>query len=654
MKKALVFGSFIILFSFVHAQEIERSVLKEYFLDAEFFFAQEAYADALYEYLELYNNGYRDVANINYRIGICYLNIPGQKDSSIPHLLEAVKDVSSRYRESSFRQESAPADAWLFLGNAYRVNNMLDEAISAYSAFKALTKSTDEIQFADQQITACNNALQYMNRPLDIRITNLGDSINGTSSNFKAVVSGDGRTLVYMNELPFYDAVYFSRYRNGSWSAPVNITPQIESDGDQYVSSVSYDGTVLYLTREDPFNSDIYTSTFVGDRWTKSQPIAGQNINTKYWESHASISADGRSLYFTSNRRGGSGNMDVYISRLQGDGIWGEPLNLGSGINTALNEDTPFITENDSLLYFSSQGHENIGGYDIFRVRLNRDGSWSTPENMGYPINTTDDDLFYYPWHNDRIGYASLYRDDGYGKEDIFAFQAADDKPLYELIAELLPQETMPPEQSIEESVDAETVAADAAVSGTETSGGQAAATGMPEKEVGEAEAPETEKEQTEVAEAAPSEVPEPAGKKLLEVELNPLYFSFDDHELTETGKNELQKIYDLLSEFPEVHLRLMGYTDAVGPAAYNLGLSERRAVSAMNHLVDLGMDVKRLTAVGLGETGFAAINTNADGTDNPEGRRLNRRVEFDIMGLEEQMIIIRRPAVPENLRFKE
>ncbi|MBN1158716.1 MAG: OmpA family protein [Bacteroidales bacterium] len=654
MKKALVLASFIMLFPFANAQETDRSELKEHFLDAEFFFAQEAYTDALYEYLELYSNGYQNVANINYRIGICYLNIPGQKERSIPHLLEAVKDVSSKYRESSFRQESAPTDAWLFLGNAYRVNNLLDEAIAAYTTFKEVTKTSDEIQFADQQITACKTALSYMNQPLNLRITNLGDSINGTSSNFKAVVSGDGRTMVYMNELPFYDAVYFSRYRYGGWSAPVNITPQIESDGDQYVSSVSYNGSILYLTREDPFNSDIYMSTFEGDRWTKSRPVDGQNINTKYWESHASISADGKNLYFTSNRRGGSGYMDVYVSGLGEDGIWGEPLNLGSFINTALNEDTPFITENDSLLYFSSQGHENIGGYDVFRVRLNRDGSWGTPENLGYPVNTTDDDLFYYPWYNDRIGYVSLYRDDGYGKEDIYAVQPADDMPLHELIAELLPQRPETEELAMEESRDAGAVEAASEASGTEPAGVKAETGILPDREMAETEPMEAEKEDLEAEQTLPAEVPGPSARTQIEIALSPVFFNFDDHSLTEDGKEELRKIYDLLSEFPEVQLRLSGHTDAIGQADYNLGLSKRRATSALNYLVDLGMNEKRLVAVGLGETDFAAINSNPDGTDNPEGRKLNRRVELEITGLDNNMIIIRSTFVPEDLRFKE
>ena len=438
MKTVLFLVFALIVHISISAQEKEQVNLKEYFIDAEYFFAQEAYVDALYDYLEIYNNGYKDNANINYRIGICYLNIPGQKDKSINYLLESLKNVSPKYKESSLKQTYAPVDAYLYLGNAYRVNNLLSQAIESYNKYKELAGSQGESKFADQQIQACNTAIRFMDNPLKVRITDLGDSVNGESSNFKAVISGDGLTMAYMNELPFYNAVYISRYRNGTWTSPVNITPQIQSDGDQYVSSLSFDGNTLYLTREDAFNSDIYKSIFQSGKWSKSEPLAGQDINTKYWESHASISRDGKTLYFTSNRKGGFGEMDIYKSALQDNNQWGQPVNLGNVINSALNEDTPFITENDSVLYFSSQGHENMGGYDIFKSKLGPGNQWSAPENLKYPINTTDDNLFYYPWHNARIIYASLIRPEGLGKEDIYAIQPEDDKPLNDLLAELI------------------------------------------------------------------------------------------------------------------------------------------------------------------------------------------------------------------------
>jgi len=626
MKTALFLVFTILTPVDILAQEKDQAELKEYFLDAEFFFAQEEYTDALYDYLELYNNGFKDNANINYRLGVCYLNIPGLKEKSIGHLLEAVKNISTKHRESSFRQEFAPIDAFLFLGNAYRVNNELDKAIESYNKFKEIAGSADEVKYADQQIIACNTALRFINDPVRVRFTNLGDSVNGNSSNFKAVISGDGRTLLFMNELPFYDAVYFSRYTTGGWTSPVNITPQIQSDGDQYVTSVSYDGKLLFLTREDAFNSDLYISTFSNNKWSRSVPVEGSEINTKYWESHASVSLDGKTLYFTSNRKDGLGDMDIYKSQLQSNGHWGTPVNLGSTINTALNEDTPFITENDSILYFSSQGHENMGGYDIFISKLNVSGQWSKPVNIRYPINTTDDDLFFYPWLNARVGYISLIRDGGFGKEDIYAVQSDTDDPLPVLLADFFK-----PKEPIVTPVLAEAKPAE-----------------TPE--------PSQPAEPAELAEPVkPVEpVPQPVQTPPKEIVLAPVYFAFDNYQLANDGRSQLDKVYQLMKDFPVVRVRLIGHADAKGPAAYNIRLSELRAGTVLRYLTGKGIETGRFEALGLGEKNFAAINSNPDGSDNPEGRGLNRRVEYEIISKDDSLIIIRMPEIPEQLKFRE
>lgn len=625
--RTAVYLAFILLLQLpLTAQEKEQTDLKEYFLDAEYFFAEEEYLDALYDYLELYNNGYGENANINYRIGICYLNIPGQKEKAVSYFLEAVKGISPKYKESSFNQKTAPPDAYLYLGNAYRVDNRLDQAIESYNKYKEIVGSSEEIKYADQQITACHTALRLMNNSRKIRMTNLGDSVNGNSSNYKAVVSGDGKTLLYMNELPFYDAVYFCRYTPAGWSSPINITPQLQSDGDQYVSSVSFDGTQIFLTREDAFNSDINTSKFENNKWSESLPVAGQDINTKYWESHASISHDAKILYFTSNRKDGIGNMDIYKSRLQGNGQWSSPVNLGSSINTALNEDTPFITENDSLLYFSSQGHENMGGYDIFVSRLGVSGQWSIPENILYPVNSTDDDLFYYPWQNARVGYISLIREGGFGKEDIYAVQPDDDTPLPDLLADFFREKTV---QEVPVQVEAE-----------------------PEDKTEVKPEVKTEVPVTPVltapAEQQVSETPPPR-----EMEIEPVYFSFDNFQLTDAGRKQLDKVYQLMLEYPDVQMKLVGHADAKGLAEYNIKLSVKRASAAMQYLTEKGIGKSRFEILGLGEKNFAAINSNPDGSDNPEGRRLNRRIEYEIIAGDKSLIIIRMPAIPEHLKFR-
>ncbi len=595
----------ILLSGFIIRAQRSDETLKEYFLDAEFFFIQEEYMDALNDYMELYNNGFKNNANINYRIGICYLNIPGQKNKSIPFFLEAIKNIKNNNKDSEYKETKAPIDAYLYLGNAYRVNNMLDKAIEAYTKYKELLNTNDNegISYANNEIEACKVAEEFMSNPLQVRKTNLGKPINNASSNYRAVLSGDGNTILYMNKLPFYDAVYYSRYENGAWTKPINITPQLQSEGNQYVTSLSYDGTVLYLSKEDNFNSDIYISYMKNGRWSESKPLS-KKINSKFWESHVSISKDGKTLYLASNRKDAIGGMDIYKSTLDENGEWGTPKNLGSVINTKLNEDTPFITEDEKTLFFSSQGHHGIGGYDLYKSVLNENGEWGTPENLGYPLSTTDDDLFYYPWNNGKLAYMALIEPDGFGKEDIYEIQVVTPEIIEETITEKITEDVIEEEESQEE---------------------------IPEEKIhGE--------EETIIAK---------------ELFLNPIYFDFDSYKLTEEGKKELDKIVLLLKEMNNLTIELIGYTDAIGAASYNKILSEKRSLSALNYILAKGIDAHRLKTIGLGETNFVAINRNPDGTDNPEGRKHNRRVEFEIKGVDENKVNIKRTPVPENIKIK-
>ena len=629
MKQALILVLIFIL-PFNSKAQITEDVLKEYFLDAEFFLAQEEYIDALYDYTELYNNGFKDNANINYRIGICYLNIPGQKEKSIPYLLEAVKNTKNNNRDSEFRENKAPMDATLFLGNAYRVNNKLDQAIETYTKYKNILPSSDkeDITFVENQIAACKAAKVFMSHPVDLVKTNLGETINGNSSNFKAVISGNGKTILYMNELPFYDAVYYSTFKDGAWTKPVNITPQIQSDGDQYVSSVSYDGTTLYLTKEDNFNSDIYVSKLVDSLWQKSEPL-NKKINTKYWESHASISKDGKTLYLSSNRKGSLGGMDIFKSVKDEDGDWGEPVDLGPTINTALNEDSPFITEDGKTLFFSSQGHQGMGGYDIYKSTLDSNGNWSKPINLGYPLNTTDDDLFYYPFENGKIGYMSLLEPGGYGKEDIYKVQILTPGMAIEEEAKELAQEV--PEEKVEEKVETLDTIPETAEMRKDT--------------IVELKQPVPEEAVKEGQEVVPTPKEE--------ILLTPAYFAFDSYTLTSQAKEELAKIATLSKKYSGLTFELIGLTDAIGSAEYNKILSVKRAKAAKNYVLSLGVDPGKLVAVGYGETRFVAINSNPDGSDNPEGRKYNRRVEVQIKGPDLDKLDIKHKEIPENLRIK-
>jgi hypothetical protein len=208
-------------------------------------------------------------------------------------------------------------------------------------------------------------------------------------------------------------------YENGVWKKGENITADLRSDGDLHTSSLSADGMTLFLSKEDGLNSDIVQSTFDGKKWSEPASL-NSNINTPYWESHAAISEDGKYLVFSSSRPGGFGGMDLYISHFE-NGEWSAAENLGPTINTVLNEDCPTLIHGLNTLIFTSQGHKSMGGYDFFRSEKMGNGQWSAPQNMGYPFNTADDNLYFSPIGTGKTGLVSIYREtEGEGKDDVY------------------------------------------------------------------------------------------------------------------------------------------------------------------------------------------------------------------------------------------
>jgi len=395
--------------------------LQEAFYDAEYFLMRGDYSDALPYYQGIYA-AMPENASIAFRLGLCYLNIEGSKNLAIEYLENAVQKVSGKYREGSLRQTEAPYEALFFLGDAYRINYMFEKAKEAYSRYRQTLLPTDigNLMFIDQQIAACNNAPELMSKPVKFTVEEVDDIINDVNDNFFPVVSADARVIAYMTSMKFYDAIMFSRFVRNEWTPPVNITPELQSDGDHYISCITSGNTLMLLSKDDNINSDIWSSKFDGTRWEPARKLK-KEINTKYWEAHGFITEDGSTLIFASDRPGGFGGLDLYISKPGPDGEWGTPVNLGPEVNTPFNEDRPFLINDGKTLFFASQGHHNMGGYDIFRSDIQYNGLWSIPENLGYPLNNPDDNVFFCPSDNGKAGYLSLSgRDGGSGGADIY------------------------------------------------------------------------------------------------------------------------------------------------------------------------------------------------------------------------------------------
>ncbi|HLN20063.1 MAG TPA: hypothetical protein VK213_03185 [Bacteroidales bacterium] len=399
--------------------------LQKIFKQAESYYLYGEYelANQLYILLDANDN-----QNVKYKIGVCYLNIPSEKAKAVPFLEEAVKNASYEAKEHQFKEKRAPLDSYFYLAKAYMINNELEKALSTFQTFNRLAVEMqskggmENLDFVDQQIKACNNALSFRDSPLIFSKKPLGNDFSQGSLNENPSVSYDGNTMVFTERRGIANIIWFTQKIRGIWQSPVEITNELNAGEDCSSCSLNADGTELYLYKTDDFDGAIYMSAYENDRWTPIRKL-NKNINTKFYESHATISKDGRKLYFCSNREGGYGELDIYVSVKDDLGEWGPAVNIGPIINTPYNEDTPFITEGDSVIYFSSEGHNSMGGFDIYRS-VKADSAWQIPSNLGYPLNTTDDDKFLQPVNLGQNAYYSIMTD--YKEKDIFYLNFGD------------------------------------------------------------------------------------------------------------------------------------------------------------------------------------------------------------------------------------
>jgi len=397
----------------------QQSKKKELYQEGEEFYQDEDFKEAIYYFLQLEQLGTIN-ANLKYKIGICYMNISGEEVKAIPYFEESAKHISLKYKSKGIEERQAPLQTLFYLGNVYRMDNQLSKALEMYS--KLVNHPGFEGNFnlgiVETEIKACERAKIIQDAPVDVKWHNIGIPINSPSSETHVTVSGDETVLVYLTNLKFYNAVYFTRKSGDSWTIPENINPQIVSDGEFYPTALSYDGKDLYLVKKSTKNSDIFISHYLNGEWTVAKPL-NKNINSNSDETSVTLTKDGNVMYFTSNRSGSRG-FDIYKSIKGSDGEWGKAENAGKTINTKDDEATPSISPDGKILYFSSEGHYNMGGFDIFYAILQKDGKWSIPANIGYPINTTNDNIGFQTIGDGSTGYISRIAPDGLGKEDIY------------------------------------------------------------------------------------------------------------------------------------------------------------------------------------------------------------------------------------------
>lgn len=671
---------------FINSYSQDSNYEKELFKDAEYAYSLEAYEDALPLYLQLYKRGLQENCYFNFKIGICYLNIPTDKDKAIKYLEKATKKVSENAKDGSFREQRAPLDAYLFLGNAYRINLQLEKAIDTYNTYLSITnnKKGYEINrtWAKTQIEACKRALNATTNFMRVRITPLSKPINTKEANFNPAISAYENFIVYNNKMKFYDAIMFSKKKKDKWEAPRNINFEIMSDGNQYPAYLSADGKTLLLSYITSDNSDIYISYYDGRRWSQSKPI--KEINTKYWESHACLSSDGKTIVFTSNRPQSKGGLDIFYSTMNSNNTWSNPINIGDSVNTVLNEETPFLSITGDTLYFSSQGHESLGGFDVFYSIRRPDGKWSKPVNPGFPFNTTDDDLFFVPTANKHIGYQSRLVKNGQGNLDIvrIEFFSPENPFTFFITGNLKKYSSLPLKTNCwvylldaknNGIIDSAWINDNSQFRFLKVAGNYNIVISsdsfyytsnnfvIPENypyeefnldnDVIYMFSKNIKKLPTQEPTIPVTLKDEKIQKALI---FHHILFSFNQSALPSDAEEELKQLGILLKSNPNVIIEIIGHTDSQGSAKYNKTLSEKRAQSVKEKLISYGASAKQIKTSGKGLTLPIAINKNTDGSDNPVGRAFNRRAEFKIInsaGVNFQFEPIR---VPEELRISK
>lgn len=374
--------------------------------------------------------------NVNYKLGYSLLQTTNAKSEALEYLERAIaKKTSKSYDPYDPSERRAPSDVYFYLARAQHLNYKLDDAIGNYEKYKKMiSKKNQMYAAANREIVACEEAKRQIANPKSYVITNVGPVINGPENDFSPVLSIDESSMFFTSRRlrpdstnsriidpetqEFKEDVYVSfKDAENQWTTPELLN--LNSDEHDATISVSPDGQLLFIYRDSLGDGQIFYSRLIGETWSDPAKL-GSDINTKFWETHATISADGNLLFFVSNRPGGYGGRDIYKCVKLPNGEWSRALNVGPIINTPLDEDSPFLTADGKTMYFASKGHTTMGDFDLFSAKLGADGEWTKPENMGYPLNTVDNDIFFQPMADGRRAYYSSEKDGGYGKKDIY------------------------------------------------------------------------------------------------------------------------------------------------------------------------------------------------------------------------------------------
>lgn len=376
-------------------------------------------------------------ANYNYRKGYIILDSRMDWISAMPHLTIAITQISKNYDMYSSKEKGAPSDAYYHLARCYHLDEQLVKAKEYYNKFiEESNPKSALVEKAKLRLLQCDVAKDLIENPSSAKVANIGGVVNTVYPEYSPVISLDGTSLYFTSRRQWEDQstddyrdpllnqypedIYVSHKILGQdWNKPSRLS-FCEGNVNEATVTVSSDERRIYTYEDRTGNGDIYYSDFQNNEFQKLKILTHKDVNTKYWETHCSVTPDGLNMYFVSDRPGGLGGRDIYRSVKLPNGVWSDPMNLGPTVNTPFDEDAPFIAVDNKSLYFSSNGPKSMGEFDIFLTIRDTNNVWSNSINLGYPINSTGDDVFYTTTADGKTGYLSSFRKNGFGEKDIY------------------------------------------------------------------------------------------------------------------------------------------------------------------------------------------------------------------------------------------
>ena len=615
-------------------------------------------------------------ADTKYNIGLCYLKTE-YKFYALDFFKKAFEIDPTKY-----------PDIHLKLGNCYQIAYAWDKAIIEYFTHKDLVekiKDQEEKMIRLSEIAKlleeCETGKQLIKNPIRAFIENMGSEINSPFVDYTPVISADEDVLMFtsrrstttgggfVDEIEeYYEDIYRAYKFDDKWNMPQNLGTPVNTATHDATINLSPDGQRLLLYKDNEGEGNIWETILDGDKWTSPEKLPSP-INTKYHETSAAYTFDGNRLYFVSYREGGMGGSDIYYVQKDKKGKWEKTAhNLGAPINTMYDEESVFLLPDGKTMFFSSKGHKTMGGFDIFKSIMDSTGKWSEPENIGYPINTSDDDLTFVMAANGKHAYYSSVKRDGYGLRDIYmiSYLGVEKSPALTVEDNLMASLTMPIGEAssiVSKPIEIKTnsvtlikgvitdvttkLPIEALITITDNSSGveitniksnrnsgKFLVTLPSGKNYGIAIKSDGYLFHSENFDLPVSsgyfEFTKPVHMKKIDVGssivLKNVFYNVNESNIRSESNTELTLLLKLMIENPTITVEISSHTDNKGSEKYNLELSEKRSQAVVEYLVSKGIQANRLISKGCGMT--IPISSN----DTEEGRQLNRRTEFKIL----------------------